>query len=276
MPTRAAVEKLKRDLIIMGEMCENATSTAIMALIDRDEEMAQSAIEYDQEIDEMELAVDSDCLRLLEGGRLEGRTLRFVVAAMKMSRELERVGDNAVEICQHVLFLVKQRSVLPEIIDFAALVEQTSQMVREAVRALVEEDAELAWKIMDERGIVHDEMTLIFRELLAVMHDAPLTIERCCHILAAARSLVRMADLAMNLAEEVIYLVEGRDVRHHVREYRPVTEHEVLHPVAASPEEHAREEEVVVKRHTRRIEKKHGKKPGATRRMKKDQAPDEG
>jgi phosphate transport system protein len=261
MPTRAAVEKLKRDLIAMGEMCENAMSSSVMALIDRDEDLADQTIEYDKEIDEIELAVGNDCVRLLKEGRLTERHLRFVTVAMKLSRELERIGDHAVEVCEHVLFLVRQRTVLPQIVDFGELVEQIGQMMREGIRAIIEEDVDLAWKMIDEHLVVHDEMQKIFSEVLAVMHADHRTIERCCHILAVARALERVGDLATNLAEEVIYLVEGRDIRHHIREHHPVTPH--LVPVAESPEEEERREAEVVERHTRRRRKRPGRPTGA-------------
>ncbi len=222
MPTKAAINKLKRDLIIMAEMCENALSSAVMALIDRNEELAGTMIDYDNEIDEMELAVDRDCLRLLSEGGLGGKDLRFVATSMKISSDLERIGDYSVEICEHVLFLVRQRTLLSEIIDFSSLVEQSGQIMRESIRALVENDHKLAWKIIDEHLVIHDEMHLVLKEVLEIMYENPGTIERCVHILAVCKSLERVGDLATNIAEEVIYLVEGKNIRHHIKELHSV------------------------------------------------------
>lgn len=257
-----AVEKLKRDLMIMGEMCENAVSTAIMAMVDRDEELAKQAVAYDQEIDEMELAVDQDCLALM-ALELSDEYLRFCAAAMKISRDLERIGDHATEICEHVLFLVSQKTVLPQVIDFASLVEQVGQMMRESIRALVEHDVKLAWKLIDEHLVIHEEMQLIFAEVLEVMHDSPATIERCCHILAVARALERVGDLCTNVAEEVVYLTAGEVVRHHIREHHPLTP--ALVTAGAEPDDQAAHETEVLKRHTRRLEKKGQRKPGTRR-----------
>ena len=256
MPTRAAISKLKRDMIVLGEMCENALSTAIMALIDRSEEMALSIIEYDREIDEMELAVDSDCLRLLREGNLEGEPLRFVAAAMKISSEMERIGDNAVEICQHVLFLVRQRTVLTDVVDFPNLIEQVGQMMRESIRALVELDKDLAWKIMDEHLVVEDEVAIVTTELMTLMHDRPASIERCCHILAVCKALERVGDLSTNIAEEVIYLVDGTTVRHHIKELHPIGKPIFFTGDDGDGEEVQKTEEKLVKRHTRRIQKR--------------------
>ncbi|MBN1258069.1 MAG: phosphate signaling complex protein PhoU [Planctomycetes bacterium] len=261
MPNTTALEKLKHDLVIMGEMCENSISTSILALIDRDEEMALQAIEYDREINEMELAIDADCLDLLNQEKLEDKILRFVVIAMKIARELERIGDNAVEICEHVLFLVHRRSVLPQIIDFSSLVEQCSQMMRESVRALVEEDVNLAWKLIDEYLVIQDEKETITTEVLQVMYESPRAIERCVHILGVAYSLGRVAALATNLAEEVIFLVEGKDIRHHIKEHHPFTPD--LLKLPASPEEDERTEMDAVRRSTRRLKKSGRRKPGS-------------
>jgi|GEM_PF-878892 len=255
MPTRAAMDQLKNDLVVMGEMCENALSSAIMALIDRDEDMARGTIRYDGEIDEMELTVDARCVQLLEGGGLKDKPLRFVAAAMKINNDLERIGDHGVEVCEHVLFLVQERTVLTQVVDFSSLVEQVGQMMRESVRALVEEDVALAWKMLDEYPVVRDEVGLIFSEILEVMEESPRAIERCCHILAVSKALERVAALTANVAEEVIYLVEGRTVRHHIEEHHPVGP-----PVLAGAREPAREVEEreadLVRRHSRRLEKK--------------------
>ncbi len=223
MPTRMALEKLRRDLLTMGEMCEHAVASALMALIDRDPDLACYVIDYDSEIDEMELSVDRDCLDLMQGCMLSGTDLRFVAAAAKINNDLERVGDLASGICNHVLFLVRERSVLTHIIDFQDLLEQTGLMMRESIQALLEMDTQLAWKIIDEQQIVDDEAHVIFRETLDIMKRDPRTIERCCHILAIQQLLHRVADQAANVAEEVIFMEEGVVVRHHIHEFHPVT-----------------------------------------------------
>jgi phosphate transport system protein len=235
----------------MAEMCENALSSSVMALIDRNEEMAESMIDYDHEIDEMELAVDRDCVKLLGEGGLDGENLRFVAAAMKISSDLERIGDYAVEVCEHVLFLVRERTVLSSIIDFAPLVEQVSQMMRESIKALVENDRKLAWKIVDEHLVIHDEMHLVFTEILEVMYKNPGTIERGVHILAVCKSLERVGDLATNVAEEVIYMVEGKNIRHHIKELRPVGQH-IFKKTSVEDTSSVPDEEKILQQHRKR------------------------
>lgn len=222
MPTRMALEKLKNDLVVMGEMCENALDTSLMGLLDRDSDLACYVMDYDAEIDEMELSIDNQCVELMEQGKLKGDVLRFVAASAKITSDLERVGDLAVIISEHVMFLIREKSVLPQVIDFMEMADQVAQMMRESIQSLLEKDLDLAWKIIDENRIVDDDMQVIFHELLSIMKEDPRTIERCCHILAIAQSLKRVAEQATNVAEEVIFMADGVKVRHHLREFHPV------------------------------------------------------
>lgn len=217
-----ALNRMKSDLVAMGEMCEYALSTAIMSLIERDEDLALHIVEYDQDIDEMELKVDRECCTLLQSGKLIPEDIRFVMAASKINNDLERIGDQAAHICEHVLFLVREKSILAQIVDFVAMLEQVSEMIRESINALLERDAKLAWKIIDERKIVQEETVLVFHELTEIMKQDPRTIIRCCHILFIVQSLHRVADQAANIAEEVIFTEEGVVIRHHLSEFHPV------------------------------------------------------
>lgn len=221
MPTRMAIDKLKNDLVVMGEMCESALDTAIMALLDREQDLACYVIDYDREIDEMELNIDRQCVDLMREGKLDGEVLRFVSAAAKINNDLERVGDLAVEISRHVMFLVNEKSILPQVVDFMEMANQVAQMMRESIQALLEHDTTLAWKIIDERQIIEDEVQIVFRHLLAIMKRNDRAIERCCHILFICQNLQRVSDQATNIAEEVIYMAEGVNVRHHLKEMHP-------------------------------------------------------
>lgn len=223
MPTtKAAIERLKSHLVVMGEMGEHALATAIMALVDRNSDLACYVIDYDREIDNKELEVDRQCLELMRGN-LEEEDLRFVAAAAKINNDLERVSDLAVEICEHVLFLVREKSVLSHVVDFQDLLEQVGMMMRESISALIEKDTKLAWKIIDERRIVENETQIIFHELVGIIQVDPRTTERCCHILFIVQCLMRVAAQAANIAEELIFTKEGVNVRHHLREFHPVS-----------------------------------------------------
>ncbi len=217
------LNKLKSNLVAMGEMCEYAISTAIMSLLDRDKELACYVIEYDREIDEMELCIDRHCLTMINSGKLSKSESRFVMSAAKINNDLERIGDQATHICEHVLFLIVEKSILAQVVDFIPMVDQACEMTRESINALLESDSTLAWKIIDERQIVKSEMTLIFRQLVEIMGAEPRNVERCCHILFIAQSLMRIADQAANIAEEVIYATEGNIVKHHLDQYHPIT-----------------------------------------------------
>ena len=217
------LEKLKGNLVAMGEMCEYAVSTAMMSLIDRDKELACYVIDYDKEIDEMELGIDRLCKTMINSQKLNRAEANFVLSAIKINNDLERIGDQAAKICEYVLFLVVEKSILAQIVDFMPMVEQVCEMTRESVTALLENDATLAWKIIDERQIVKSEITVIDKQLIEMMQKEPRNIERSCNIMFIAQSLLRVADQAANIAEEVIFATEGKVVRHHLDEYHPIT-----------------------------------------------------
>ncbi len=217
------LDKLKGNLVAMGEMCEYAISTAMMSLLDRDKELACYMIEYDNEIDEIELSIDRQCQTMVNSGKLSKTECRFVMSASKINNDLERIGDQATHICEHVLFLIMEKSILAQVVDFMPMVEQVCEMTRESINSLLENDPTLAWKIIDERQIVKGEMTLIFRQLVEIMKSEPRNIERSCHILFIAQALLRIADQAANIAEEVISATEGKVVRHHLDEFHPLT-----------------------------------------------------
>ena len=217
------LNKLKGNLVAMGEMCEYAISTAMMSLLDRDKELACYVIEYDNEVDEMELSIDRHCQTMLNSGILNKDECRFVVSAAKINNDLERIGDQATHICEHVLFLLVEKSILAQIVDFIPMVDQVCEMTRESINSLLESDSTLAWKIIDERQIVKSEMSLIFRQLVEIMTNEPRNVERSCHIMFIAQSLMRIADQAANIAEEVIYATEGKIVKHHLDKFHPIT-----------------------------------------------------
>lgn len=262
MPAKKAIDKMKQDLVVMGEMCENTVSTAIMALIDDNEDMAQQVIDGNSETNEMELTVDKDCLMLLSQGGLNDQDLRFIVAAMKIDRDLERISDLGVEIAEHVLFLIQRRTILSQIIDFNQLVEQIGQILQESILALVEGDVKLAWKIIDEHVVVHDEVALIWSEVLEIMRESSQAIERCCHILAVTKALERIADFSSNVAEEVVYTHTGKTIRHHIREHHPVDS-----SVIAFQENLEDHESALVNSHSKRTEKTKRKSPSIRRKM---------
>lgn len=219
---KLALEKLKSSIVAMGEMCEYTVSTAMMSLIDRDRDLACYVINYDKDIDEMELNVDRQCQTLISSGKLSRSENKFVMAASKINNDLERIGDQAAHIAEHVLFLVQEKSILTQVVDFMPMVEQVCEMTRESVNSLLENDTTLAWKIIDERRIVQDEVRLIFLQLIDIMKQSSMNIERACHILFIAQALHRVADQAANVAEEVIFATEGKVVRHHLDEFHPM------------------------------------------------------
>ena len=246
MPHKAALDKLGQDLLIMAEMCERNIDTAIMALIDRDEEMADGVVAYDTEIDQMEMSVERDCLALLARPQLDDQARRFITAGITIGGSLERIGDLAVEISRHVSALVREKSILGQMLEFNELVEQIEQILRESIEALIERDVRLARKIIGEYEAVNNEMVAIFAEITGVMRENPAIIERALHIFLVAALLARVADQTMSVAEEVIFMVEGKTVRHTVRDFSPV-------PVEAADDEDEEDSSIIEEAVVRRV-----------------------
>ncbi|MCX7934116.1 MAG: phosphate signaling complex protein PhoU, partial [Planctomycetota bacterium] len=212
MPKRA-LEDLRRALVAQGELCEDALATAVMALVECDADLAVQVAARDCEIDEAEMAIDRRCRRLLQRGGLDAHSLRLAVAASKISNDLERIGDLAVQICQHALFLVRARSALAQLMELPALVEMVGQMIRDSISAVLDNDVELAWRIIGQRDMVEDETQVTFRQIVAVLQRHPAMSERCGHLLLIMQNFRNIAELAVNIAEEVIFLEKGKVVR---------------------------------------------------------------
>jgi phosphate transport system protein len=219
MPT--ALARLKTSIIAMSEMCEYSVTTAMTGLLDNNAEIVAGVKEYDDEIDEMELEIDRQCRELLLGDRLDPTAVNFVLSAHKTNNDLERIGDNAVQIAEHVLYLVHEKSILNRLVNFPLLLEQVGEIIRESVTALVDGDVKLAWKIADEQAITHDFMRKILHEISEAVRRRPETVERAMHILFIAQALKRIADLAVNIAEEVIFIAENKTIRHHLAAFHP-------------------------------------------------------
>ncbi len=222
MPKRM-LEDLRRSLVAQGELCEDALTTAVMAMVECDADLAVQVATRDCEIDEAEMDIDRKCRRLLQHGGLDAHSLRLAVATSKISNDLERIGDLAVHICQQALFLVRERSTLAQIMELPALVEMVGQMIRDSIGAVLDNDVDLAWRIIAQRDVVEDETQVTFRQIVSVLRCHPEMSERCCHLLLIMQNFRNIAELAVNIAEEVIFLEKGKVVRHRLRDYRPLS-----------------------------------------------------
>ena len=208
------MQSLKSQLLTMGGLVENRIHRAVDSLIHRNDAEAQKVIESDVEINDLQIEVDERCLKLLATQTPVAGDLRFIAAAMKINSDLERMGDQAVNIAENTLKCLDKPPLKP-FIDLPRMAALAQEMTRDALDAFVRRDADLARDVLRRDDEVDDLKDQVFRELLTYMMADPGTIERALSLILISRNLERVADHATNIAEDVIFLVEAKDVRHH-------------------------------------------------------------
>ncbi len=211
---------LKKRILTLSALVEESVKDAVRAVQTRDRRLAARIIDGDIAIDNMEVAIEEECLKLLALHQPVAIDLRFIICVIKMNNELERIGDLAVNIAERASFLATRDPVdIP--FDFPGMSEKTQEMLRHSLDALVNLDADLARKVC----AADDEIDLINRDMYARVRDGITArieyIEIFIHLLAVSRHLERIADHATNIAEDVIYMIEGEIVRHRPEEYTP-------------------------------------------------------
>ena len=207
------LEALKQTLLAMGGLVEDQIRRVMRALVDRDDALAQEVIERDQQVNAYDVEVDETCVSLLALHQPAAGDLRFITTAMKIVTDLERMGDQAVNIAQRVLELNREPQLKPYI-DLPRMAERAQRMVKESLDAFVARDTELARQVCAEDAEVDALKEQIFRELLTFMMEDARTIPRAIRLILISRFLERLADHATNIAEMVIYLVDAKMVRH--------------------------------------------------------------
>jgi phosphate transport system protein len=208
---------LKNRLLSMGALVEERMHDATHALIDRRIDTAERIIGSDQDVNELQIEIDERCLRLLALQQPMASDLRLITAAMKINADLERIGDQAVNIAEQAVRVLAHPPLKP-IIDLPRMAEIAERMTRESLDAFVRKDATLARAILARDDEVDQLKDQVFRVLLTYMMADPGTIERALGLILVSRHLERIADHATNIAEDVIFVVEAKDVRHHHEE----------------------------------------------------------
>jgi phosphate transport system protein len=208
------LNNLKEQLLRMAGLAEQAIAHAVDALVKRDTPLAEKTIREDKAINEMELAIDDACLKLLALHQPMAADLRFITSAMRINIELERIGDLAVNIAERVLSLNQEPQLKPYI-DLPRMAEITKKMVKDVLDAFVQGDADLARAVCERDDQVDDLNDQVFRELLSYMLSDTRTITRAVHLIIVSRYLERIADHATNIAEGVIFMVNAKVVKHH-------------------------------------------------------------
>ena len=208
------LQGLKEDLLKMAGLVEEAISTAVQSLVKRDSDLARKTFEGEDRINQMEIAIDDKCLKLLALRQPMAADLRFITSAMKIITDLERMGDQAVNIAERAISLNQEPQLKPYI-DIPRIAEIAQSMVKDVLDAFVNSDSKLARSVCKRDDMVDALNNQVFRELLTFMISDPQTITRSVHLMIVCRCLERIADHATNIAEDVIFLVDARVIKHH-------------------------------------------------------------
>jgi phosphate transport system protein len=213
------LENLKKKLLSLGAIIETAVRDATMSIEKRNGSLAQKVIDNDINIDHTEVEIEEDCLKILALHQPVAIDLRFIVAVLKINNDLERIGDLAVNIAERAVFLAGQpkANISLELVDMAHIAQS---MLKKSLDALINLDVELAHEVCasdDEVDKMNRQMYLKVQE--AILND-PEHISSLIHLLSASRHLERIADHTTNIAEDVIYMIEGQIVRHKTEEYK--------------------------------------------------------
>ncbi len=212
------LDNLKKAILTLSAMAEQSVRDATLAVTKRDEALARSVIEKDVELDQMEVEIEETCLKILALHQPVAIDLRFIIAVLKINSDLERVGDLAVNVAERAVFLATQPKV-DAVFDFATMADKAKTMLKQSLDALVNFDAKLAYAVCqsdDEIDALNRDMYLMVQQAI---HLHPEHTESLIHILSTSRHLERIADHATNIAEDVIYMVQGEIVRHRTEEY---------------------------------------------------------
>jgi phosphate transport system protein len=210
---------LKEKLLSMASLAETMIYKAVKSLAERDESLFEVVNQDEKKVNYLQIEIDELCLKLLALKQPMATDLRFITSAMKINSELERIGDLAVNIIQRAEVLIKQPQLKP-LIDIPRIAELTQKMVKDSLDAFIKKDADLARSILTRDDQVDGLKDQIFRELLTFMLSDQSTIPRALELILVSRHLERIGDHATNIAEDVIYLVQGKDIRHHIEEKR--------------------------------------------------------
>lgn len=201
-------------LFEMATSVEEMIAKSIKALKDHNMIMAEEVIKSDAKINEMEIDIDNQCIRILALYHPEAEDLRTVSMIMKINNDLERIGDHAVNIAEKTIYLADKPPVKP-LIDIPRMADKAIQMLQESLDAFVNKDAELAVEVCKRDDEVDTLEPQIVRELVTYMIGDPQTIDRSLNLILIAREIERVADLATNIAEDTYYIVSGKSLKHH-------------------------------------------------------------
>ena len=210
---RKELENIKKRILALGALVEDRVRLAVQAVDQIDAEIAQRIIKTDYEVDAMEVEVEEECLKVLALHQPVAVDLRFIIAVIKINNELERIGDQAVNIAQRVEVIAK-RPKPPFMFDYSVMAEKVQRMLKMSLDAFVNLDVDIAYKVITMDDEVDQIKNEAYDQIKQAIKDLPERVGYYINLLLISRHLERLADHATNVAEEVIYLVEGEIFRH--------------------------------------------------------------
>ena len=207
------LDKIKKRILSLGTLVEERVRMTSAAVDNRDAAVAQQIIERDWEVDELEVEIEEECLKILALHQPVAVDLRFLITAIKINNDLERIGDQAVNIAERVLTIAKQPEV-DFVFDYVPMAEKAEEMLKMSLDALVNLDVDMAFKVITLDDNVDDIKKEAYDRIKSAIKSNPDRVGYLINLLLISRHIERLADHATNIAEEVIYLIEGEIVRH--------------------------------------------------------------
>jgi phosphate transport system protein len=207
------LQTLQQLLLRMGGLVEQQIARAIESLVERDSDLARDVIERDREVNHLDILIDEECLKVIALHQPAAGDLRLVTTALKINTDLERIGDMAVNICERALELNEEPTLKPYI-DIPRMAKEAQAMVRTSLDSFVQRNTQAAAQVIDQDDVVDALAHQVYRELLSYMAEDPRTIPRATRILLVSKYLERIADHATNIAEMVVFMVDGKMIRH--------------------------------------------------------------
>jgi len=205
--------ELKDEISRMGSLVEEMLAQAAKALLEGNSHLAREVIKKDPEINRYELVIDDHCLEVLVRWQPAASDLRFITIGLRISKDLERIGDLAVDICEQVLELNRQDKLKPYQ-DLKIMAEKTQKMVQKALDSFIKQDTALARQVCHDDDEVDALKKKVFSDLINLMENDQEAVSRGTRVIIVSRHMERIADHATNIAEEVIFMIEGKDIRH--------------------------------------------------------------
>ena len=204
---------LNEMLLKMAALVESAIKSSVESLVDRDSDLAEKVIKDDHAINALDVEIDEECIRLLALKQPMGKDLRVITTAMKITTDLERIADNAVNVAERALELNQEPQLKPYI-DIPKMSRIVQGMVRDTITAFVNEDVKLAKDVIRRDDIVDDLNEMVWKELMLIMSKDSGTVSRAVKVTYISKYLERIGDHATNIAETVVYMVQGKIIRH--------------------------------------------------------------